>query len=256
MSRFTRCLLLATLVTTSRPSLVNAAAKTRDDTQSAAPGPQAPPAAQSVNMLCIDSESADVAGAEIHLYQLNGGENGRFQHFGPFRSDARGRAVCAQAVFTKERANFDRWIYARVPGRLVGFARSAKWTNQAVINPEGRVTMHASRSVEGQVTVPAGFDPTKVTVRVHTVYALTRPGQLGRQSLPRHDLFPGLDTALPEIFDRHPDSKGRIRFDDVPVYAQLFLVTAADGLAQAQWTNQKNVFDQPIELTIGEESVV
>ena len=76
------------------------------------------------------------------------------------------------------------------------------------------------------------------------------------ESFPRHDQFPGLDTALPEIFECHPDSEGRIRFGDVPVPGQLTLVTAGDGLGEAQWRNDDKSFDQPIQLTIGEESFV
>ena len=75
-------------------------------------------------------------------------------------------------------------------------------------------------------------------------------------SFPRSDQLPGLETALPEIFDRRPDHAGRIRFDDVPVLGQLTLVTACDGLGEAVNDSEKKTFDQPIQLTTEEESFV
>ena len=124
------------------------------------------------------------------------------------------------------------------------------------INPEGRVVMQASRSVEGQVTVPAGFDPTRVVVRVQTLQVFSGPGHLDFEGFPRYEPFRGLDTALPEIFECRPSSEGRIHFGDVPVRGLLYLVTAGDGLGEAQWRNDNKTFDQPIQLTIGEESIL
>ena len=95
--------------------------------QAAEPEPQAQrPTAQAVNMVCIDAEGRPVSGAEVHLFQLSGGEDGRFVLSGPFRTDAQGKAVCTQPVFSNASGNFDRWFYARVPGRLVGAARSGE----------------------------------------------------------------------------------------------------------------------------------
>ncbi len=116
--------------------------------------------------------------------------------------------------------------------------------------------LFASRSVEGRVSVPSGFDPTKVVVRVRNVHISTGAGFMDFQSFPREDHFPGLDTSLPEIFECRPDANGRIRFGDVPVAGRLVLVTSGDGLAEAQWTNENKTFDKPIELSVLEESVV
>ena len=224
----------------------------------AAAEPAAP--AQKVNMACVDAQGKAVAGAEMYLFQYSGAAE-RYVQSGPFTSDVRGKAVCGEALFSNDLGNFDRWIYARVPGRLVGVSRSAKWTNQKVINPEFQVEMHESGSVKGQVTVPDGFDCTKVVVRVRTLHIRTGAGLFQYQSFPREDHFPGLDTALPKIFDCRPDSTGQIRFDDVPVQGMLYLVTAGDGLGEAQWRNDAGppgqaipLTDQEIELTIPRES--
>jgi beta-lactamase regulating signal transducer with metallopeptidase domain len=209
-----------------------------------------------VNMVCLDADDKPVPGAEVHLYQNTGGDDGHFLHSGTFTTDAEGKAVCPEAIFTNAIGNFDRWIYARVAGRLVGAARSAKWTNRRVINPEFRVKLRPSRSVEGQVTVPAGFDPTKVVVRVRTLHIFTGQGVFDYESFSREDVFPGLDTALPEIFECRPNPDGRIRLVDVPVRGRLYLVTAGAGLGEAQWMNADKAFDRPIRLTIEDESFV
>src|SRR5262249_30296299 len=140
--------------------------------------------------------------------------DGHYAHSGPFRSDENGKAVCSDAILY-DSGNYDRWFYARVPQRLVGVGRSAKWTNRAAFNTEGRVVMRASQSLEGKVTVPAGFDPRKVTVLVRSMHIHKGPGDMNFESFPREDHFPGLDTALPEIFECRPDSDGRIRLGDV-----------------------------------------
>ena len=95
-----------------------------------------------------------------------------------------------------------------------------------------------------------------MTVRTRVLHVITGPGFFDYESFPRENNFPGLDTALPERFDCRPEKNGRIHFSDVPVSGRLTLVTAGDGLAEAQWRNEGKTFDQPIELTIPKESLV
>lgn len=243
--------------TSDEPNRIVTSSPASQSVKSETPAEQSPRrTGERVTSLCVDADGKPVSGAEVHLFQLTGGASGRFVHTGPVASDAQGKAVCAPEIFRNEQGNFDRWFYARVPGRLVGVARAAKWTNRAAFNREGRVKLMASRSIEGRVTVPAGFDPTKVVVRVRTLHIFTGPAEMNYQSLPRHDDFPGLDTALSKIFDCRPDTEGRLHFGDVPVRGRLYVVTAGDGLAEAQWMNQSETFDQPIHLTIEEESLV
>ena len=87
-------------------------------------------------------------------------------------------------------------------------SRGAKWTNRAAFNAQGRVTLQTSRSIDGRVTVPAGFDPTKVAVRVRTLNILTGPGEFDFESFPREDHFPGLDTGIAGIL-RAPSGRRR-----------------------------------------------
>ena len=144
----------------------------------------------------------------------------------------------------------------RVPGRLVGVWRSAKWTGGGAINPEGKVILQPSRPVEGQATISLGLRSHQDLGSGEQPPRLPWACAFDYNSFPRHDQFPGLDTGLPEIFEVRSDSRGRIRFSDVPVFGEIVLVTAADGLAEAQWRNQNKSFDRPIELTIAEESLV
>ena len=81
--------------------------------------------------------------------------------------------------------------------------------------------------------------------------------QMGFESFPREERFRGLDSALPEVFERRPDARGALRFDDIPVRGQLYLVTKGDGLAEAQWRNDKDSFaGQSIKLTIERECIL
>ena len=75
-----------------------------------------------MNVVCVDSSGKPVPAAEVHLFQRVGEEQGRYVHIGPLKADEQGKAVGPLAVFSNEHGNFDRWFYARVPGRLVGVA--------------------------------------------------------------------------------------------------------------------------------------
>jgi thiol-disulfide isomerase/thioredoxin len=211
---------------------------------------------QTVTILCVDREGKPVVGAEVHLFQAVVGEPSRYKPFGPFVSDDQGRVACPRAVPYDGSGHFDRWVYARLPGRLVGVARSANWKGRSAINAEFRVQLEPSRSVEGVVTVPAGFDVTQVIVRTQVLHVSTGAGDFDYESFPRHLPFAGLDTALPEIFDRRPDADGRIQFDDLPARGSLYLLTVGDGLAEAQWRNENKRFDEPIRLAVAREGVL
>jgi WD40 repeat protein len=209
-----------------------------------------------VTVLCVDKDGKPIAGAEVHIFQSVVGEPTRYKYFALYTSDDQGRVTCPRAVFFDGGGHFDRWAYARVPGRFVGVARSTNLKNRAPINPEFRVWLQPSRSVEGEVIVPDDFDPTAVTVRVQVLRINTGNGPRDFESLPRHLPFAGLDTALSDIFEKRPDAQGRIRFDDVPVNGSLFLATGGSGLAEAQWRNDNEVFDDPIRLAISKEGIL
>jgi hypothetical protein len=211
---------------------------------------------EELTVVCVDKDGKPVTGAEVHLFQCVVGEPTRFKHFGPFESDEQGRATCQRTVVYDVQGHFDRWAYAHVTGRLVGVARSTNWKNRKPINAEFRVDLQPSRSVEGQVTVPEGFDPAQVIVHTQVLHIKTGPRPFDFQSFPRHLPFEGLDTALADVFDKRPDAQGRIRFDDVPVHGSLYLLTAAEGLGEAQWRNNNQSFDEPIRLAINKEAIL
>jgi regulation of enolase protein 1 (concanavalin A-like superfamily) len=210
-----------------------------------------------VEVHCVDSDGNAVVGAEIHLFQHSGGEVGRYLHRGPAKTDSNGRANGGLAVFTdQENSTFDRWVYARIPNQSVGIARSFRWKNRQAINSEFKVVMQPSRTVEGRVVVPDGFDPRRVTVRVLSLQVITGNGPEDFESLPRYEGFAGLDTALREIFECRPNAEGQIRFNDVPNHGQLYLATKGPGLGEVQWRNGNNAFELPIHLTVEKESIL
>jgi beta-lactamase regulating signal transducer with metallopeptidase domain len=238
----------------SKPAASPAESSQPELTRSPAPGlPR--PAVPDVSMICVDATGKPVTGAEVHLFQYTGGKGGRYVHLGPFISDASGRALCAHPIFASEDGKFDRFLYARVPGRLMGIGRSHKWMKRRVNNPEAKIVLLPSRSVEGNVTVPTGFNPTKVVVRARTLTVDRGSGQFNFEMFPRYYGFADLDTALPDVFECHPDSQGRFRLADVPIHGRLYLAAASDGLGEAQWWNVSKTFDQPIRMTMETESI-
>ncbi len=84
------------------------------------PGSQPEQATARVHVICAHPNGLPIPGAEVYLFQLIGEADGHFQESGPFASDAEGRVICSEAVLSNGLGNFDRWIYVRVPGRLVG----------------------------------------------------------------------------------------------------------------------------------------
>ncbi len=93
------------------------------NSQPANPSPAPPLASQPstprVTVLCVDADGKPVPNAEVYLFQHPAGDKSPYMQSGPFISDEQGRALCGEAIFSNDVGNFDRWIYARVPSRLV-----------------------------------------------------------------------------------------------------------------------------------------
>jgi beta-lactamase regulating signal transducer with metallopeptidase domain len=85
-----------------------------------------PESAERVHVRCVDAGGKPVVGAQVYLFQHGPGKEGQYLQSGPFTSDADGQAVCAEEIFWSDDGNLDRWIYARIPGQLVGVTRSMK----------------------------------------------------------------------------------------------------------------------------------
>lgn len=202
----------------------------------------------------VDGETGEpVAGAQLYLFQYNGE---RYEHFGPYTSDQSGQVICDEPVFSNESGKYDRWVYARVPGELVGVTRSASWSGQDAINPNLHVKLYPSTSVEGNVTVPEGFDPTQVKVNAISMCVQYGDEFMDFESFPREERFTGMDTALPQIFEATPDADGNVRFDDIPKRGRLYLRTKAEGLAEAQWWNEAEPLGEAFELNAVKHGVL
>lgn len=208
---------------------------------------------KSISIRCVDADGKPVSQAEIYLFQHDY-EKSRYLQFGPFTSDASGAAVCEQVLVDRKTGNYDRWFYARVPDRLVGTARSTRWTGRTPSNTDGIITLQPSTSIDGEVTVPPSFNVAKVRVQIREMHVMTGPAPFNYESFPRQDSFPGLNTALSEIFESHPDATGKVRFRDLPRNGRLYLVATCDGLAEGQWMNVDNKLTQSISLPMEVES--
>ncbi len=182
---------------------------------------------------CADADQAPVAGAIVHVYQRQPDPDGHgfYREFGPYESDAEGLAHCPVAL-TYGGNRFDRFVHAYVPGALVGCARAFAMDE---VDPatEIDVALSASRTVTGRITSPDGKPVPTAVVRVWSFH-----GPAGMHtSLPRNPTFPGIDLALPDLYEARLDDDGRFELRGLPDGGRIHLTADSPGLAQAQWTN-------------------
>lgn len=199
---------------------------------------------------CVQENEEPVEYAEVYVFQ-NDGE--KYVQSGPFTTDMAGEVYCGKAVFHKGEC-YDRWIYARMKGKLVGVSRSVQFPGvRKPFNPKSIVTLFPSRSVKGVVEVPDGYDVTKVNVRVNNLNVRTGDKKYDFQSWPRNFRFPNLDTGLKEIFECNPAKDGTFEFHDLPVKGRLGLTTVAQGCGQAQWHSEDWIMEPDAKLVVEPE---
>lgn len=191
-------------------------------------------------VMCVDADAKPIANAEIHVWQYrpqpDGG--GKMQHYGPFASDAAGLAKTAVAL-TYRGGRFDRWVYARVAGKLVGAARRLVYAKPKDDTAEAiEVALQPSRSVRGRVAVPDGFARDKVRIRVMGLNGMIGDNPWA-QPFPRQSSITSLRNSLPERFDCAVNDEGAFELQDMPENALLYIAAEAPGLAQAQWFNAR-----------------
>lgn len=188
-----------------------------------------------VTVKCVDGDGKAVAGAEVHLFQHRKSANATADYVpsGPHRTDANGVAVTAIAV-DYDGGRFDRWLYARVPGKLVGGLRWFRFDDSPVAEPV--IRMAPSREVRGRVQVPEGMTAQSVRVRTLSVSAMDDTSPFGAP-FPRRSEFVGLRDTLPDVFDAGVADDGTFVLRDVPGRPLLYLAAEGEGLGQAQWCN-------------------
>lgn len=211
-----------------------------------------------VEVQCVDAAGTPVVGAEVHVFQARKSPDGRadFVASGPHRSDAEGRAIAGVAL-DFDGGRFDRWFYARVPGKLVGAQRAFRFDANAQA-PTPTVRMEPARDVRGRVQVPEGLATTPVRVRMLSLH------MLGGDS-PRAHYFPrspdlhGLSGTLPDLFDADVAPDGTFTLRDLPPRMRLYLAAEGAGLAHTQWSNIRLPelrIPDVIEFTMTRESAI
>lgn len=190
-----------------------------------------------VTVTCIDVDGEPVAGAEVYMFQGKGitGRAG-YEPSGPHRTGAGGVAATAIAIDYRGGC-FDRWFYARVPGKLVGGLRWLRFDANGPAWPEKPVIrLQPSREIHGFVRAPEGVDVRTARVRTLSLSALDDSRPSGSQ-LPRYFEFQGLRDTLRERFDATVGEDGTFVLKDVPTRALVYLAAEGPGLAQSQWFN-------------------
>ncbi len=190
-----------------------------------------------VTVTCVDGDGKPVAGAEVHVFQHRKGLAGAasYEHSGPHATGADGVATTAIAL-DYDGGRFDRWLYARVPGKLVAAARWLRFDATAPADPAPVLRLEPSRALRGTVTVPDGVDASTVRVRTLSLSALDDADPFGH-AFPREHSFAGLSNSLPDRFDAQVAADGSFELRDLPPRPLLYVAAEGPGLAQAQWFN-------------------
>lgn len=186
-----------------------------------------------ITIRCIDADQAPVAGAIVHVYQRQPDPDGNsfYREFGPYETDAKGQANCPTAL-TYGGSRFDRFVHAYVPGALVGCTRTLA-IDDVDAATDVEVALSASRTVAGRITSPDGAPVPTAVVRVWSFH-----GPEGMHtSLPRNPTFPGIDSALSDLYEARLDNDGRFELHGLPEGGRIHLTADSPGLAQAQWSN-------------------
>ena len=211
-----------------------------------------------VEVHCVDAAGKPVVGAEVHVFQARKSPDGRadFVASGPHRSDAEGRAIAGVAL-DFDGGRFDRWFYARVPGKLVGAERAFSFDVKAQA-PTPTIRMEPARDVRGRVQVSEGLAPTSVRVRMLSLHMLSGDSPRAHY-FPRSPDLHGLSGTLPDLFDADVAEDGTFTLRDLPPRMRLYLAAEGAGLAHTQWSNirlpELRIPDL-IELTMKRESAI
>lgn len=175
-----------------------------------------------------DQAGKPVAGAEVVLIQhVRIGGKDQAQSFGPVLTDARGIATfMAIPVLPK----YTLAAYARVPGKLTGIARDTVPHRQGRAAQPFEVTMRPVAVIQGKVTAPAGYDLSRLKVRVLTYMNID-----GKNTSPLASGVYGNDLdLLPWSFTSDVYSDGIYVIPDMPLGGKFYLAAEGPGLGQGQ----------------------
>ena len=122
-----------------------------------------------VDVHCLH-KGKPVKGVEVYLFQYHRqGERGWYSMSKMQTTNEKGMAQFSSAVFSDSTGHFDRWVYARLPGKLVGVARSAFQRSEGIQSEtHGDHGSIAQRPRDGHGS--EGFDSKDVLVKVRTLH--------------------------------------------------------------------------------------
>jgi len=216
---------------------------------------------ESVALRVVDASANPVADAEVYLVRTQplvapifaqaGSEDVSKTVYGPLRSDAQGYVDIPPLEQSAGPEYIAYQAFARVPGEFIG-----AWgltLDSGRVRREGwdQLVLAPSAPMVGKVTVPRGFDVTKVTVRLLSMYIRDGKNQFG-SAFNNASKFE--ESTIPVLAAQHPDAQGRVQFNDMPVNGNVYFAATAPGLAEAQFFTFERVeefhIDMPIESTL------
>ncbi|MDZ4819525.1 MAG: M56 family metallopeptidase, partial [Planctomycetota bacterium] len=185
-------------------------------------------AAKPLTVLCVDATGKPVEGAEVYVWQQQSlNRKSKTHQSGPFLSNSKGIADCGE-LLVSDNGSSTRRIFARLPGKLAGKTQSSLSKEEVNSNTDvsdwaNRVELLPTRSINGQVIVPAGMDASKVAIRARLV-------DRSNFEFNAVDLLQHRDTST------KPDNRGKFQLSDIPALGEIALTFTGDGMATTYWT--------------------
>ena len=191
-------------------------------------------------LTCVDTDGKPVPGALVYVLQLSypakpvivdGHDIGpNYQEDGPLTSDANG-LIEFPAYTSPDGQRVEFKVYAVLPFHRVGVWQHLVSFGEEQNKQAFNLVLHESKTVSGQVFVPAGYDIASVHVDVMSLGhpAVGRPygHSFSHFFLEEWGIFPGM-------FDVPVDTAGRFEVPDLPTEGRFNVRARGPGLAEAQ----------------------
>jgi beta-lactamase regulating signal transducer with metallopeptidase domain len=213
--------------------------------------------ADPLTIVCVDADGNPVPGAEVYLVE-NVYRPAQTNVVGPAKADDMSVVRFPGISKVHEDRGWARHVYARLPGRMAGVGEHSYtpgWSHELPEDPF-KVRLAEIGEVRGSISVPKGFLPQDVTIRLlgMQVPGLKIPARYS--SFTPHDVAKPNKRFWPETFERQADREGRFVFKNIPAGARVYLAAEGPGLGQAQFMSNNPMELRQISMVVAPEGVI
>lgn len=205
----------------------------------------------------VDENGYAVADAEVYLVQRII-RNRNFDDFtdsaaGPVKTDSHGIARLSGLESAQSITGYIQIIYARVPGKKVGYLTRSIAASAPETLDRGRlpVPLYDSLTISGNVNVPDGLGREGLTAQLWSFLIRPAPEVV---LLSHTDDF---QRHFPHLFQAPVNSDGSYSLPDVPVRSELTVfMIEGPGLAREQTRVLREAHRNPVNVTMRPEAAI